>query len=207
MRAWIIAHVHGASRQAVVCCCGTNGRDAFQESLEAQLTSPRHDSKGLCTYYITGTHRGTSISRVVSGCIGPTVAGAVSGPLHITVTSNTIAWQQSDLGQNKRLVSLELHLTRIITIPPLFLHHCQKLEHINLVCLPAGLLEQGAEDATRPPWSGGSRCPGSCRSFVYSGRHGGFVRGVHMRVDEDAGDPSCIWKGGETAPYLFQGFF
>ena len=67
VRAWMMAHLYGAKYQAVVCYAGSNGEVAFRESLRAQYTSHRHDAKGLCSYYITGTCGGeANVSRIMS---------------------------------------------------------------------------------------------------------------------------------------------
>ena len=89
MRAWMMAHLYGAEYQAVVCHAGSSGEVAFRESLCPQYTSDRHDAKGLRTYHITGTCGSRSIGRIACGRLGREVVGANSGPLHVTITSNT----------------------------------------------------------------------------------------------------------------------
>ena len=106
MRTWMMAHLHGAEYQAVVCCCGSSGEDAFQESLEPQFMSPRHDEKGLHTMYITGTCGGCSISRIASGFIGREVVGFPEGPMCITAKFNATVWNSLSLSENQHLVSL-----------------------------------------------------------------------------------------------------
>ena len=132
MRAWMMAHVHGATYQAVVCLSGSSGEAAFRESLQPQYTSPRHDAKELRTYHITGTCGGARISRITSGRIGEKVPGTTDGPQHITVTSNTNSWHMHDFQCYKRLLTLNLEVTRLVKVPELFLDRCVKLQHLDL---------------------------------------------------------------------------
>ena len=137
MRAWMMAHVYGAEYQAVVCCAGSSGEVAFRESLCPQYTSDRHDAKGLRTYHITGTCGGKSISRIACGHAGREVAGANTGQLHITITSNTHTWQVGDLTGNEHLVSLDLDMQSIVRIVSEFLPGCTNLRRVNLASLRA----------------------------------------------------------------------
>ena len=135
MLACILAHVYGAKYQAFVCAGGRSGEAALRESLSARYTTDRHDAKGLRTYYITGTCDGSKICRITSGSIGNVFAGANVGALLITVTSNTRAWQEGDLGLNKNLCGLNLELERIAKISDSFLSGCTNLVSIDLTSL------------------------------------------------------------------------
>ena len=135
MRAWMMAHLYGAEYQAVVCHAGSSGEVAFRESLCPQYTSDRHDAKGLRTYHITGTCGDKSISRIACGRLGRELAGANTGPLHITVTSNTHSWQDGDLTGNQHLVSFDLDTQSIVEIPSGFLSLCTNLQRVNLESL------------------------------------------------------------------------
>ena len=137
MRAWMMAHLYGAEYQAVVCLCGSSGEVAFRESLGLQYTSDRHHVEGLRTYHITGTFGDTSISRIACGHIGRDVAGTDGGPLHITITSNTHSWQDGDLTRNRQLVSLDLDMPSMVSIPSDFLSGCVNLQRVNLASLGA----------------------------------------------------------------------
>ena len=135
MRSWMMAYVYGAEYQAVVCHAGSDGEVAFRESLCPQYTSDRHDAKGLRTYHITGTCGGTKISRVACGRLGGEVAGADTGPLHITITSNTDSWQEGDLTNNRQLVSVDFNMQRTVTLPSNFLYGCTNLQRIDFTVL------------------------------------------------------------------------
>ena len=139
MRAWMMAHVYGAEYQAVVCMCGSAGEAAFRESLYPQYTSPHHDAKGLCTYYITGTSGDATISRIVPQRMEKDVPGAPGGPLRVKVTSNTHAWRGAEFYENESLVSLELNVERLVVMESSFLYGCSRLEHIDLS--PLGKVE------------------------------------------------------------------
>ena len=135
MRAWMMAHVYGAKYQAAVCMCGSGGEAAFRESLRPQYTSPRHDAKGLRTYYITGTSGENNSSRITSNCIGGTVDGTHNAPLQITVASNAFLWQRGDLSENQNLVCLGLEMEMLTHVSPSFLGGCRRLVDINLAPL------------------------------------------------------------------------
>ena len=135
VRAWMMAHLYGAKYQAIVCCGGSSGEAAFRESLRAQYTSQRHDAKGLHTYYITGTCGDAAISRIAGGRIGTEVAGTDGGPLHITVMSNTHAWQEGDLLGNKHVHTLDLEAERLVEISAYFLRDCWNLQGLDLAPL------------------------------------------------------------------------
>ena len=146
MQAWMVAHLYGARYQATVCSGGSMGVAAFRESLRPQYTSPRHDARGLRTFYITGTSGGSTISRITLGRIGYELTGLADEPLHITVTSNTRAWEGEDLSYNMRLVSLDLDVERLVEVSEWFLRGCSNLTWINLsplsaiVVIPSGFL-------------------------------------------------------------------
>ena len=135
MRAWMMAHLYGAEYQAVVCHAGSSGEVAFQESLCPQYTSDRHDANGLRTYHITGTCGSTIISRIACGQIGRDVAGTDGGPVHITITSNALSWQELDLTENQQLVSLDFNMQRAVDIAGFFLEWCVSLERVSLARL------------------------------------------------------------------------
>ena len=143
MRARMMAHLYGAEYQAVVCHAGSSGEVAFRESLCPQYTSHRHDAKGLRTYHITGTCYGTSISRIVCGQMGNELVGASTGPLHITVTSNTHSWQNGDLSY-QHLVRLDLDMQSIVSIASGFLSGCDDLKVVDLSPL-VNLREVGSQ--------------------------------------------------------------
>ena len=134
MRAWMMAHLHGAKYQAVVCLCGSNGEAAFRESLSPQYTSERHDAKGLRTFYVYGTYDGGSLSRITSN---RELGGIGIKPLSITVTSNTRSWTRDDLAFNYQLESLNLQVERLAKIPSSFLLFCHNLQHVDLASLHA----------------------------------------------------------------------
>ena len=135
MRAWMVAHLSMARYHAVVCCAGSAGEVAFREALYPQYTSERHDAKKLRTYYITGTCGGVTISRIASDRLWGEVNDSVPGLLHITVTSNTAAWEQGEISYSSRIVRMELDAERLTEIAPKFLTNCHNLESINLAPL------------------------------------------------------------------------
>ena len=137
VRAWMMAHVYGAKYHAVVCSAGSSGEAAFREALRPQYTTHRHDSKGLRTYYITGTCGGTRFSRIASTRIGRVASSTNGGPLRITVTSNTSSWREVDLSFNQQLGTLTMEVERLVEVSNYFLSGCSGLEHVNLESLSA----------------------------------------------------------------------
>ena len=64
--------------------------------------------------------------------MGRDVAGTQGDPLHITITSNTHSWQDSDLTGNQQLAGLELDMPSVVAIPLYFLFECANLQYVNL---------------------------------------------------------------------------
>ena len=146
MQAWMMAHLYGAKYQASVCCGGSSGEAAFRESLRPRYISSRHHSKGLRTYFITGSCDNAVFSRITTasitnpiiggGCIGDDADDRINhGLLRITVTSNTRYWQEGDLNDNTHLMNLELDVEPFIEIPVKFLAGCSKLQSLSLSSL------------------------------------------------------------------------